>query len=869
FWAGLIAALAAGVALVLASPAFAVDLDTPHPSLVPEVPRADIPKILDGDVFDIVVVGNYIVAGGDFTTIERSDGTTFQQPYLAAFDIDSGEFVESFTPVLNDEVSAISPAPEVDHVFVGGKFTDINGLTRNRLAKLSLVDGSVTSFVSNASGKVQELDLDSGRLFVGGTFNKIKGQFIDKVADVDPFTGQPNLAFNFDFQGEASNYSGGQNIKHLEVTPDGTKLLIVHSAASIDGQQRSAAAIIDITDPAAPMLTDYSLNDFFDDAPRGPLPTDADISPDGTYFAMSTIIGDINPWHDMTMAFPIAGGPDTPPLWTHRMRDSVYSVAVSNNAVYAGGHFCRINIGPGPTNPDGRDDKTCSGSGFNGAWRWQLAALDPADGTPLDWDPGSNSGHGVVALTVTDRGLLIGHDGSFAGGINTGRMGFFDFGGPNDVQAPTLTIDTPLEGQSVASPPSVAGTAADDHRVDVVRVRLRDTATQLWLQSDGSFGPVAYDFDVAPELGGSNETVNWSFTYPVVPDGSYRIEARALDPADNVSDTAVRLFSVGPPTPDCSATVNAGNHVELNWLPVPGEDTYSVRRDGAFLASVGNGGLTYTDTTVGNGLHNYIVRSSLGGVTTEYDCGTVDITLTLTCSAVVDANNHVVLNWDPVPGEDKHIVRRDGNFLSSVTNFGTTYTDATVGMGTHSYIVRSRQAGVTTDIDCGSVTIDLNLTCSAVVDVDDNVILTWDPVPGEDTHVVRRDGAFVTSVGNFGTTYTDLAVPVGTHSYLVRSSMGGVLTDIDCGSITIDPPPPATCAAVVDANGDVTLTWDEIAGENSYNVRRDAVWIGNSGASTTFFDDQVLPGDHSYVIRYNNGAGVTDIVCQPDPITVP
>ncbi|NNE73076.1 MAG: hypothetical protein HKN26_05380 [Acidimicrobiales bacterium] len=542
-------ALVAALAWVSPAPSGADDLPVPHPTLVPETPRVDFPRIIDGSVADVAVVGTYIVVGGDFTTIENNDGSTFSQPYLAAFDIDSGEFIDEFRPVLNGPVLAVSEAVEVDRIFVGGEFTLVNGVFRNRLAQLSLVDGSLTSFVANATGKVQAIDLEQGRLFVGGAFSWIKGQQIHRVADVDPVTGVPNTAFDFDYTGEGSpGYSGGQNIKHLEITNDGNRLLVVHSADSIDNNQRLGAAIFDISNPATPFLTSWEINGFFDGAPYGALPTDADMSPDGTFFAMGTTIGNNPPWHDMVLAFPMTGGADTQPIWIHEMRDSVYSVAISNNAVYAGGHFCRIQPGPGPTNPDGRDDKQCSGDGYpQGAWRWQMAALDPADGTPLDWDPGSDSFHGVESLTVTERGLLFGHDGNFSNGSYVGRMGFFDFGGQTDVLAPSVTVDDPVESQLVESPVTVDGTAVDDVRVDRVKLRLKDTAGGLWMQADGSFASVVHEFIVDPSVGGSNQTVTWSFTYPAAPIGDYRIEARAVDRAGNASPAGVVNFSIYDP----------------------------------------------------------------------------------------------------------------------------------------------------------------------------------------------------------------------------------------------------------------------------------------------------------------------------------
>ena len=49
--------------------------------------------------------------------------------------------------------------------------------------------------------------------------------------------------------------------------------------------------------------------------------------------------GDRPPINDTAIAFPITGGDNVQPLWISRCFDSVYSVAITEKAVYIGGHF--------------------------------------------------------------------------------------------------------------------------------------------------------------------------------------------------------------------------------------------------------------------------------------------------------------------------------------------------------------------------------------------------------------------------------------------------------------------------------------------------------------------------------------------------
>ena len=93
------------------------------------------------------------------------------------------------------------------------------------------------------------------------------------------------------------------------------------------------------------------------------------------------------------------------PLWISRCFDSVYSVAITDNAVYIGGHFSWKESPSAPDPWPGLDDVgygTGQGLGAYGLGdevvrRDHLGALDPRDGKALEWNPGSNSFEGNKA----------------------------------------------------------------------------------------------------------------------------------------------------------------------------------------------------------------------------------------------------------------------------------------------------------------------------------------------------------------------------------------------------------------------------------------------------------------------------------------
>ncbi|NNE74283.1 MAG: hypothetical protein HKN26_11510 [Acidimicrobiales bacterium] len=604
---------------VIAGRAYADQGGAGHTSLVPEDPRLGFDQVVNGEIHSIAVVGDVIVVGGDFTTVRLADGTEISQPNVAAFDMDTGEFLSRFRPIVSGKVISVHESFNEGHVYIGGTFKAINGVRRNRFAELSLAHGSATDFLVEANSRVQAIETFNGRLFVGGLFTRIGSEPVERLAEIDPATGLANPAFDFDFQGQGSEFLPRQNIQSIRATPNGQRLIVVHGAYSIDGEGRRGVAMFDVSNPAAPSLTPFTVHDYWDGSINGSWVTSGDVSPDGSFFVVGTSGGDHDPWLDMVLAWPVTDQPNPAPRWVHSMRDSVYSVAITSQAVYAGGHFCRIDAGPGPTVVEGDDTQWCSGSPEGeGAWRKQLAALSLGDGTPLDWDPGSNSVHGVLAMTATPRGLLVGHDGTYINGRQVGRLGFFDFQ-LDDSDAPIATITSPVDGALLPSPAKVTGIAADNISVDRVKIRVKDRTTGFWLQADNTFAAPLHEF-VIPTPKPADADTPWAQALPVLADGPYRVEARAVDLAGNVSVAAVHLFDVGEPdvAHTCEA-VRTGDSITLTWSAIPGEAVYAVRRNGTFLAHAHNT-LTYVDAGLASGTYSYVIRSQQDGEQTNVVC---------------------------------------------------------------------------------------------------------------------------------------------------------------------------------------------------------------------------------------------------------
>ena len=263
-------------------------------SLVRQDPVPGTPHVLDGQVEAVVQVGDTMVLGGSFTQV-REDGSSevLVRRGLVAFDKDTGEVDDGFAPqVRGGEVATLLAAPDGASVYVGGKFTDIDGRDRPKLARLRLGDGSlVTSFdPGRVGGPVRDLALTRGKLFVAGGFTDIAGRDRRALATLDPATGRYRGYADLDLRG---TYNGGfTTVMKIDVTRDRKRLVAIGNFMSVNGKSRPQVFLATLGDRGmglAGWRTGFygaSCDPKFETAMR-----DVDFSPNDRFFVIATTGG--------------------------------------------------------------------------------------------------------------------------------------------------------------------------------------------------------------------------------------------------------------------------------------------------------------------------------------------------------------------------------------------------------------------------------------------------------------------------------------------------------------------------------------------------------------------------------------------------
>ncbi len=403
--------------------------------LADDRPRRDLPVILDGQVNASVLLGDVIVAGGTFTEVRATNGRVLTRRNLVAFHADTGAMVR--VPAVNGEVIAIEVATDGSGVFIGGAFSNVGGEPRQKLAKLTRDLALDESFRADANAKVQALADDGERLYVGGNFTMLANEPRVHFGAVDITRGWPD-GLRLDLSVPLGKADSGA-VRALDLHPDGELLLMAHTSTRVGGEVRVGVAMVDLEqDQLTPWRTNWYQVARQRCSAESLQIRDAEFSPDGSYFVVVEKGGNDC---DKVVAFDTT---DTTAgieqnRWVTQMFDSTFSVGITDDAIYVGGHFCFTQPLGRITSRQARDyvyepkpEKCRSGGNDEPAGpisaRYQVAALDPATGAALDWDPPSNAQVAVYDITVTERGLLIGQDRDRFNWIKAGRLAFLDDG---------------------------------------------------------------------------------------------------------------------------------------------------------------------------------------------------------------------------------------------------------------------------------------------------------------------------------------------------------------------------------------------------------------------------------------------------------
>ena len=508
-----------------------------QPVVVAQKPVNWSPQVLDGRVQALVRVGNTIVVGGSFTKVRPLGGAVVERSDLFAFDATTGAIDPHFAPTFaGGSVFTLSAAPGGKGVFVGGRFTKVDGDNRRGVVRLSLADGSVDPSFHPAvgAGIVDDSAVIGGRLYISGAFATVGGQSRTGFAAVDAGSGAVDSGVNVSF---GAPTVGTLEVTHFDIAPDSSRLVAVGSFTSVNGLDRAQIAMLNLQGGSV-SVADWE-TDRFKTACKlkvGGIIRDVAFSPDGSYFVVGATGGGNGLCDSISRWDAHAVGSHRIETWDDPTGgDSITQIAVTGTAIYAGGHqrWMENTV----TDPRGRGAQPAPGA----VPRSGIAALDPINGMPFSWNPGRKPrGTGVYAFLVTPEGLWMGSDTGYTDGMYRPRLAMFPTAGGTAIPPASVgtapgalytiggsgLVRTGFSAVSKSGSPSTARSGVD------------------WTRSRGAFmvGQTLYTFTVADHLiarsfngsavGAPRDLPLYGLT------GSLRIAGAFYDPGSG------RLFSI-------------------------------------------------------------------------------------------------------------------------------------------------------------------------------------------------------------------------------------------------------------------------------------------------------------------------------------
>jgi PKD repeat protein len=325
------------ITLIQGSGAAEADTQPPDTSMPATVSSDALPTVqIDGVVWSQIIVGNTVYVGGEFTTARpagAAPGTnTVPRSNFLAYNLTTGALIATPTPSFNAQVRHIAVSPDQQTLYVGGSFTQVNGVNRYRVVALNLPSLTVkASFAVVSNASVYSIAATNTTVYLTGIFTSINNTARSGVAAVNANNGAL-LPF--------SVTPAGGTVRQVVISPDASKVVIGGAFTTVNGSNNPGYGL--------------AMLDAVTGAPL-PLPVNSVVRNAGTMAAIMTMAAAPDGFYGAGYTYTRSQGNlegtfkadwDGNLIFIQDCHGDEYSIAVTSDTLHVAGHphYCG-NVG--------------------------------------------------------------------------------------------------------------------------------------------------------------------------------------------------------------------------------------------------------------------------------------------------------------------------------------------------------------------------------------------------------------------------------------------------------------------------------------------------------------------------------------------
>jgi hypothetical protein len=447
--------LAVGAALAAYPPGHPAWADTAPPPGTPATVSADgLPTWqINGVVWSQVTVGDIVYATGKFTRARPpgspAGSNEVVRDNLVAYSLSTGNLVTSFSHSLNAQGLVAARSPDGTRVYIGGDFSTVDGVTRNRIAAFDTATGAlVSSFAPRVGYQVRGIAATSSTVYFGGNFTSVNGVGRTRLGAVNASNGALTS-----WAPTADNI-----VRTMVLSPDGSRVIVGGHFRALNGVTAYGMGSVSTTNGATLRWdANKTIKDSGSDGAITSLRTDG-----SQIYGSGYAFGSGSQFEGTFAADPTTGAI----AWLNDCHGDTYDVYPIGQVLYHVGHAHDCSaIGDFPetnprtwrhaladtTYPTGTNKGPDSyGWNYNG---WLAARI-------LTWHPslgiGSFTGQSQAAWSVTGDSSYVALGGEFPTVNGVAQQGLVRFAvralapnrrGPQSSSALTPTVSSPTTGK--------------------------------------------------------------------------------------------------------------------------------------------------------------------------------------------------------------------------------------------------------------------------------------------------------------------------------------------------------------------------------------------------------------------------------------